>query len=67
MSNGARRNLAAVLVRLDRLDEARAGIAEFHKNAPDYSLKAITRLPFEHKQYQECLIEDLIAVGLPEQ
>ncbi len=57
--NMGRRILAAGLVRLGQLDEARSLIAEFRKNAPDYTVKDMKMLPFEHKEYLERWIEDL--------
>ncbi len=64
--NGARRTLAPVLVRLGRLDEARAVIAEFVQNEPDYSLENVETIPFEHKEYLERWTKDLLKAGIPE-
>jgi TolB-like protein len=64
--NGARRTLAPVLVRLGRLEEAQAVIAEFRKNEPGYSLADVNRVSFEHKEYLERWTEDLRSAGLPE-
>ena len=66
MPNGARRTLAPVLVRLGRLDEARAVIAEFLKNEPDHSIEDMEVIPFEHKEYLERWKEDLRKAGIPE-
>jgi TolB-like protein len=64
--NGAQRTLAPVLVRLGRLEEAQAVIAEFRKNEPGYSLADVNRVSFEHKEYLERWTEDLRSAGLPE-
>ncbi len=65
MPNGARRTLAAVLVRLGRLEEARTVISEFRENAPDYTLQDVRMLPFKHTEYLKRYIEDLRKAGMP--
>jgi TolB-like protein/Tfp pilus assembly protein PilF len=65
--NGARRTLAAVLVRLGRIEEARAVIAAFREQEPDFTLATMEqRHTFQNRTYLEQLMEDLRTAGLPE-
>jgi TolB-like protein len=67
--NNLRRTLAPVLVRLGRLDEARAVIKEYLKNDPDYSLEILASTHVRRhksKEYLERLTEDLRTAGIPE-
>lgn len=64
--NMGRRTLAAVLVRLGRLEEAQGIIAAFRKSAPHYVLEDMKILPFKHGEYLERWIGDLRKAGLPE-
>ena len=67
--NGLRRTLSPVLVRLGRLDEARAVIKEYLKNDPDYSLEILASTHVrrhKNKEYLERLTEDLRTAGIPE-
>lgn len=66
MPNGARRTLAPVLVRLGRIEEARAVMAEFLENEPEYSLEDMKVWPFKHKEYLERWTEDQRKAGAPE-
>ncbi len=66
MPNEVRYTLGPVLVRLGRLDEARAVIAEFLKNWPDYSIKNTKHAPFKYEKYLERWKEDLRKAGIPE-
>jgi TolB-like protein/class 3 adenylate cyclase/Tfp pilus assembly protein PilF len=69
LPNLARRTLAAILVRLGRIDEAKAVMAEFLQNAPDYTAKKL-RLNLAGKFHDpgdmERFIADLRVAGLPE-
>jgi len=66
--NGARRILAAVLVRLDRLQEARAVMSEFIENGLDMTLEEMrAKKNWKHREYLDRWIDDLRTAGLPEQ
>jgi adenylate cyclase len=65
--NGARRTLAAVLVRLGRIEEARAVIAAHREQEPDFTLATMEqRYTFQNHTYLERWMEDLRTAGLPE-
>jgi adenylate cyclase len=64
--NGVRRHIAAVLVRLGRIVEAREAIEAFVANAPDYTLADEMATHWQHRAYLEQLIDDLRIAGLPE-
>jgi adenylate cyclase len=64
--NGARRTLAAVLVRLGRVEEARAVIAAFREQAPDFTVSTMENFAFQNRTYLERWMEDLRTAGLPE-
>jgi adenylate cyclase len=64
--NGARRALAAVLVRLGRVEEARAVIAAFREQEPDFTLTTMENFSFQNPTYLERWMEDLRTAGLPE-
>ena len=64
--NEVRYTLAPVLVRLGRLDEARAVVSEFLKNWPDYSLENTDAAPFKYEPYRRRWKEDLRKAGIPE-
>jgi Tfp pilus assembly protein PilF len=64
--NGARRTLAAVLVRLGRVEEARAVIATFREQEPDFTLATMENFAFQNRTYLERWMEDLRTAGLPE-
>jgi len=70
MPNLARRTQAALLVRLGRLDEARAAIDELLKNAPDYSIASQRHSlegKFQDPKAADQFFDDLRKAGLPEQ
>ena len=69
--SGVTTNLAAVYVRLGRMDEARATIAELLKVAPGYSLKEETkwpggRMPQMIERLLKPFLDDVRKAGLPE-
>jgi TolB-like protein/Flp pilus assembly protein TadD len=64
--NGARRTLAAVLVRLGRVEEARAVIAAFREQAPDFTVATMENFAFQNRTYLERWMEDLRTAGLPD-
>jgi adenylate cyclase len=68
---GVTTNLAAVYIRLGRMDEARATIAELLKVAPGYSLRAEAkwpggRMPQMVEPLLQPFLEDVRRAGLPE-
>jgi adenylate cyclase len=65
-NNGTRRTLAAVLVRLGRVEEARAVIAAFREQAPDFTVSTMENFPFQNRTDLERWMEDLRTAGLPE-
>ena len=64
--NSVRRTLAAVLVRLGRVEEARAVIAAFREQEPDFTVATMENYAFQNRTYLERWIEDLRTAGLPE-
>ncbi len=64
--NGARRTLAAVLVRLGRVEEARAVIAAFREQEPDFTVATMERFAFQNRAYLERWMADLRTAGLPD-
>ena len=67
--NGLRRTLAPVLVRLERLDEARAVIKKYLEKDPDYTIETFKSThvrQHKHKEYLERMTEDLRTAGIPE-
>ena len=69
MPNVARRTLAPVLVRLGRLEEARAVIAEFLESEPGHTIAEIRtnfRGKYKNPADLERWIEDLRTAGVPE-
>ena len=64
--NSARRTLAAVLVRLGRVEEARTVIAAFREQAPDFTVATMENFAFQNRTYLERWMEDLRTAGLPE-
>lgn len=67
LPNLARRTLAALLVRLGRVERARTVMAEFRKNTPDYSLADLKVYPYENRKDLELWMEDLRKAGLPDE
>lgn len=66
LPNELRRTLAPVLLNLNRPDDARAVIAEFLENRPDYSIEEAGTAPFEDEDYKRRWLDDLRALGVPE-
>jgi adenylate cyclase len=64
--NPARRSLAAVYVRLGRIEEAKAEAEEFLKKEPDYSLENEKTAPYKDPSQLERWTEDLRKAGFPE-
>jgi adenylate cyclase len=64
--NLARRHLAAALVRLGRIDEARRAVNEFLEREPGYALEREHAWPYRHEDVLAKFIEDLREAGLPE-
>ncbi|UCE55140.1 MAG: hypothetical protein JSV31_06785 [Desulfobacterales bacterium] len=64
--NGAHCTRAAVYVRLARLDEARAEIAELLKKALDYTLETDKLWPYKDAAQRGRYVNDLRKFGLPE-
>jgi len=60
------RTLAAVYVRLDRLEEARAEVSKILEIYPDYTLKSENNLPYKDENRRERIINDLRKAGVPE-
>ena len=68
MPNLARRTLAAIYVRMGRLEEAQAVITEFLENAPDYTVEKL-QLNIKGKfmkSDEDRFIGDIRKAGLPE-
>jgi TolB-like protein/cytochrome c-type biogenesis protein CcmH/NrfG len=60
-------NVASALVRLGRVEEARAEVALFHRAYPQFSLEnARTRIPFRDAAMMNQYLSDLRTAGLPE-
>jgi len=66
LPNMARRTLAAVLVELGRLEQARSVVAKFREQLPDYTLEDLEIYPYQHREYAERWADDLRKAGLPE-
>jgi tetratricopeptide (TPR) repeat protein len=60
------RTLAAVYVRLGRLEEARAEVSKLFEKNPDYSLKSENYQPYKNETRRQHLINDLRKAGVPE-
>ena len=57
-----------MLVRLDRLQEARAVMSEFIENGLDMTLEEMrAKKNWKHREYLDRWIDDLRTAGLPEQ
>ena len=65
--NIARKYVAASLAQLDRIDEARAEIAELTKHPPDASLALLHLQPFRYDWMHELHIDGVRKAGLREQ
>ena len=66
-TNIARKYVAASLAQLDRIDEARAEIAELIKYQPDASLALLRLQPFRYNWMHELHIDGVRKAGLREQ
>jgi adenylate cyclase len=64
--NNYRLTLAAVLVRLGRVEEARVVIAAFREQEPDFTVAMMEDFTFQNRTYLERWMEDLRTAGLPE-
>jgi TolB-like protein/Tfp pilus assembly protein PilF len=64
--NGVRRTLAAVLVRLGREEEARAVIAAFREQEPDFTVATMENFAFQNRAHLESWMADLRTAGLPD-
>ena len=60
------RNLAAVYVRLGRLEEARAEVSILLEKNPHYTLRSENNSPYKDENRRERLINDLRMAGVPE-
>ena len=60
------RTLAAVYVRLGRLDEARVEVSELLKKKPDYTLKMENLRPYKDPAQRDRFINDQRQAGVPE-
>jgi len=66
-ANTARKYVAISLAQLDRIEEARAEIAELIKHQPSASQAWFKQRAFPHKWMQELHLEGLRKAGLPEE
>jgi adenylate cyclase len=64
--NAVRRTLAAALVEVGRVDEARAMIKEYMKNEPEQTVADIRKLKYKYRPYVDKWANDLLKAGLPE-
>jgi adenylate cyclase len=60
------RSLAAVYVRLGRLEEARAEVSKLLQKNPYFTLKSVNHRPYKDESRRERLINDLRKAGVPE-
>jgi TolB-like protein/class 3 adenylate cyclase len=60
------RTLAAVYVRLGRLNEARAEVSKLLEKNPHFTLKSVNHLPYKDENRQKRFINDLHKAGVPE-
>ena len=58
--------LAAVYVRLGRLEEARAEVSKLLEKNPHFTLKSLNNRPYKDENRRERLINDLRKAGVPE-
>ena len=61
-----RRHLAAIYVRLNRLDEATAMVRDFMRDDPAYTLEREKVWPYKDLAMLASLVDDLRAAGFPE-
>ncbi len=64
--NLVRRTLAAALVQVGRIDDAREMIKEYVKNEPEQTVADIRKIKYKHRPYVDKWAEDLLTAGLPE-
>jgi tetratricopeptide (TPR) repeat protein len=60
------RNLAAVYVRLGRLEEARAEVSKLLEKNPHFTLKSVNHQPYKNENRRQRFINDLRKAGVPE-
>jgi tetratricopeptide (TPR) repeat protein len=60
------RNLAAVYVRLGRLEEARAEVLKLLEKNPHFTLRSENNSPYKDENRRERFISDLRKAGMPE-
>jgi tetratricopeptide (TPR) repeat protein len=60
------RTLAAVYVRLDRLNEAHAEVSKLLEKNPYFTLKSVNHLPYKDENRHMRFIHDLRKAGVPE-
>jgi tetratricopeptide (TPR) repeat protein len=60
------RSLAAVYVRLSRLEEARAEVSKMFEKNPHYTLKSENYRPYNDDTRRERLVTDLRKAGVPD-
>ena len=60
------RNLAAVYVRLGRLEEARAEVSELLEKKSDYTVKLENLRPYKYPAQRERFVNDLRKAGVPD-
>ena len=65
-ANLSRRHLAATLVRLGRVADARRVAAQFLQDDPDYTLAREKLWPYQKEDMREALVTDLRQAGLPD-
>ena len=59
------RTLAAVYVRLGRLEEAHAEVSKIFEKNPQYTLKSENLRPYIDETRRERLVNDLLKAGVP--
>jgi adenylate cyclase len=64
--NNVRRILAPALVRVGRINEARAMIKKYMENEPNQTVEDIRKLKYKHRPYVDKWAGDLLEAGLPE-
>ncbi len=60
------RTLAAVYVRLGRLEEARVEVSELLKKKSDYTLKMVNLRPYKDPAQRDSFVNDLRKAGVPD-
>ncbi len=62
-----RRQLAAALAHLGRLDEAREAVSEYLRLEPDHTIADASKVPAKNPEHLERFVEGLRLAGLPEE